>query len=105
MIIMNVATAFKQLRTSKEFSVYKLSKISDISENYIHKIEKGQNQPSVYVLETLLGCLGTTLAEFFNEGNDVLYPTPFERELVESVRVLDEEKASAVLHIAKLMSK
>lgn len=102
---MNVASQFKQLRTAKELSVYKLSKLSDISENYIHKIEKGQNQPSVYVLETLLGCLGTTLAEFFSDKDNVLYPTAFERDLVESVRTLSEEKAAAVLQIAKLMNE
>ncbi len=102
---MNLPVKFRTLRTQKNLSVYKLSKATDISENYIHKIEKGQSQPSVLVLEKLLGCLGTTVAEFFNESLDVLYPTANERELVETFRVLDEEKAAAVLHIAKLLAK
>lgn len=102
---MDLPEKFKKLRTQKEISVYKLSKDTDVSENYIHKIEKGESQPSVLVLEKLLTHLGTTLAEFFNDSDDVLYPTAYERELVETVRVLEEEKATAVLHIAKLMSK
>lgn len=102
---MDLPAKFKKLRNQKSFSVYKLSKVTDISENYIHKIEKGESQPSVLVLEKLLACFGTTLAEFFNESKDVLYPTAYERELVESVRILDEEKAAAVLHIVKLMAK
>ncbi|HBR01322.1 MAG TPA: XRE family transcriptional regulator [Ruminiclostridium sp.] len=102
---MDLPQKFKNLRTQKEISVYKLSKDTDISQNYIRKIEKGESQPSVLVLEKLLACLGTTLAEFFNDSGDVMYPTAYERELIESVRVLNEEKAAAVLHIAKLMAK
>ena len=102
---MDLPVKFRTLRTRKKLSVYKLSKATDISENYIHKIEKGQSQPSVLVLEKLLGCLGTTISEFFNESPDVLYPTAEERELVENFRVLNEEKAAAVLHMAKLLAE
>lgn len=102
---MDLPQKFKLLRTQREISVYKLSKDTDISQNYIRKIEKGESQPSVLVLEKLLERLGTTLAEFFNEGSDALYPTAYERELVESARMLNQEKAEAVLHIAKLMAK
>lgn len=102
---MDLAKRFQELRKSKGMSVYKLSKLSDVSENYIHAIEKGGNQPSVEIIERLLVPLGTSLSEFFNDSEDVLYPTPFDRELVESVRILDEEKALAVLNIAKLFSK
>lgn len=103
--MIEIPNRFKNLRTEKGFSVYRLAKASDISENYIHKIEKGESQPSVYVLEKLLACLGVTLAEFLNESPDVMYPSAFERELVETVRVLPKEKADAVLHIAKLMEQ
>lgn len=102
---MDLAKRFQELRKSKGISVYKLSKLSDVSENYIHAIEKGGNQPSVEIIERLLVPLGTSLSEFFSDSGDVLYPTPFDRELVESVRILDEEKALAVLNIAKLFSK
>ncbi|MCI9600224.1 MAG: helix-turn-helix transcriptional regulator [Lachnospiraceae bacterium] len=102
---MEIPNRFKNLRTEKGFSVYRLAKVSDISENYIHKIEKGESQPSVYILEKLLSCLGTTPAEFLNENSAVMYPSDFERELVETVRVLPKEKADAVLHIAKLMGE
>ena len=102
---MDLPQKFKQLRTQRGISVYKLSKDTDISQNYIRKIEKGESQPSVLVLEKLLKRLGTTISEFYNESNDVLYPTAYERELIESVRALNQEKADAVLHFAKLMAK
>lgn len=102
---MDLPVKFRTLRTNRNISVYKLSKDTDISQNYIRKIEKGESQPSVLVLEKLLARLGSTLAEFFSEDENVLYPTAYERELVEAVRLLEEEKALAVLHLAKLMSK
>ena len=102
---MDLPQKLNKLRTQRNISVYRLSKDTDISQNYIRKIEDGGSQPSVLVLEKLLKCLGTTLAEFFNESEDVLYPTAYERKLIERVRMLNEEKAEAILHIAELMAK
>lgn len=102
---MNLPEKFRDLRNAKALSVYKLSKLSDVSENYIHRIEKGGTQPSVAVLDKLLACFGTTLSEFFNEGQTIIYPTEFELELIESIRILPTEKAAAVLHMTKLLSE
>ncbi len=103
--MIDIPNRFRKLRSARGFSVYRLARESDVSENYIHKIERGENQPSVYILEKLLTCLGSTLPEFLNENTDIMYPSDFERELIESVRLLPAEKASAILHIAKLISK
>lgn len=102
---MDIAGRFRTLRTDKGFSIYRLSKQSDVSENYIHRIEKGENQPSFYILEKLLSCLGVTLSEFLNEDADAVYLTAPERELIESFRRLPKEKADAILQLAKLMEK
>ena len=100
-----MSSKFRELRKSKNMSVYRLSKLSEVSENYIHTIEKGGNQPSVAILTRLLSQLGTNMSEFFNESEEVVFPTAFERELLDSVRTLDEEKAQAVLNIARLLAK
>lgn len=102
---MKIAEKFNKLRTEKGFSVYKLSKLSDVSENYIHKIEKGESLPSVFVLEKLLSSLDTTLSEFFCEDSSAIYPTDFEREFLTSLRRLKPEEADAILHLIKLMGK
>ena len=103
--MIDISKRFQKLRNAKGFSVYYLARESDVSENYIHKIERGENQPSVYILEKLLACLGVTLPEFFNENEDIMYPSELERELIESVRILPQEKASAILYIVKLIAK
>lgn len=101
---MDIGKRLAEIRGDKELSVYKLSKISEVSENYIHEIEKGIKQPSVLILEKVLTSLGITLAEFFNESDDVIYPSDFEKKLVQAVRILSEEKAKAILNIAELLS-
>lgn len=101
---MNIGEKIILLRESKKISVYKLSKLSDISENYIRTIEKGHSQPSIHITERLLLSLGSTIPEFFNENKEVIYPTAFEKELVESVRMLNEEKAQAILQLAKILN-
>ncbi|MFI3200151.1 MAG: helix-turn-helix transcriptional regulator [Eubacteriales bacterium] len=102
---MNIGEKFILLRQSKNISIYKLSKMSDISENYIRTIEKGRSQPSIQVAERLLISLGTTIPEFFNDSEEVIYPNDFEKELIQSVRMLSEEKAQSILHIAKLLNQ
>ena len=101
--MIDIPNRFQKLRSDKGFSVYRLSKESDVSENYIHKIERGENQPSVYILEKLLSCLGVTLPEFLNEDSEAMYPSVFERELLENARGLPKEKAQALLQMAKLL--
>lgn len=102
---MNLGEHLKQIRTSKNISVYKLSKETEISENHIHSIEKGTSQPSVAMLEKLLDYLGVTMSEFFKSSDDAVYPTGYEADLLNAVRVLTDEKAQAVLLMAQLLSQ
>lgn len=102
---MNISERFKALRTEKGFSIYKLSKLSDVSENYIHKIERGESLPSVFVLDKLLNCLNITLSEFFCEDHSVMYPTDLEREVITALRQLSPEEAEAILNLIRLMAK
>lgn len=100
---MDIHQKFQQLRKQKGVSVYKLSKITDISENHIHSIERGESQPSVMILERLLDALGSNLAEFFNDDSAVLYPTSTEREIIGELRRLDENQINALLQLTKTM--
>ena len=101
---MDISARFRQIRMTRGISVYKLSKETDISENHIHSIEKGNSQPSVAILEKLLTALGTTMSEFFQDGGQAVFPTEYEAALLCAVRKLPEDKAQAVLLVAKLMS-
>ncbi|WP_195983977.1 helix-turn-helix transcriptional regulator [Clostridium sp. D33t1_170424_F3] len=101
---MEIGVYLKKLRMNRGKSVYALAKESGISENHIHRIEKGISQPSVSLLEKLLQALGITLSEFFGQDAEILYPSTFEKELIQATRQLDNERAETILHLVKLMS-
>lgn len=102
---MNIGNKFATLRTDKGVSVYKLAKDTDVTESYIHTIEKGENHPSVKILSTLLSALGVTLSEFFNESENVVYVSPTELELLQNFRSLGTEEATTLLQMTKLLNK
>lgn len=101
---MDIGSKLNFIRETKKISVYKLSKLNDISENHIHNIEKVLTQPSVLILEKILSALGTNLSEFFNENDNVVSLNQFETELIQNIRLLDNEKSDAILKIIKLMN-
>lgn len=101
---MKLHERLKKIRTDQKISVYRLAKLSDVSENYIRVIEKGNNQPSVQILGKLVRSLGVTLAEFFSDDKTVLYPTPYEKELIQAARKLNEQKSELLLTLAKALS-
>ena len=98
---MNLGTELAQLRQKRELSVYRLSKLTEISENHIHRIEAGESQPSVATLERLLVALDSNLAEFFNHDRNVLYPTELEREVISEIRRLNPVQAETLLNFLR----
>lgn len=100
---MNIGERLRYLRKSKKITIYKLSKDTGISQNHISGIELGKRQPTIETLKRLSAPLGITLAELFNEDNDVMILTNDEKKLVENYRILPNEKASALLQLSTLL--
>ncbi|MCM1023464.1 MAG: helix-turn-helix domain-containing protein [Prevotella sp.] len=81
-------------RNKKKVSVYKLYRISDISENHIRSIEKGEKQPTVAKLKALTDALNVSLSEFFNDDEEhIYYLTDKEKHLIDLYRSLPPDKA------------
>lgn len=101
---MDVASRLKELRTQREYSVYKLAKLSEISATYIHEIEDGKKQPTVEVLSRLCSALGITLADFFADdaSNNI---RPELRELLVNAKVLTPEQLQALNEFIKTLSR
>ena len=105
---MNIGENLARLRKDKQISVYKLSQLSDVSINYIRRVEKGESVPSIEILTALLSPLGMRLSEFFNEESEksnILYPSPCEAELVRLYRVRHCSVTAAFLNLAKLLAQ
>lgn len=102
---MEYGKRLKQLREAKEFSIYKLSKDSDISQGHISDLENGKNQPTIETLKKLLTPMGITLSEFFNEDGEVTVLNDREKEIVTSFRTMNDENALLYLQLGKALSK
>ena len=102
---MEYGKRLKQLREAKEFSIYRLSKDSDISQGHISDLENGKNQPTIETLKKLLTPMGITLPEFFNEDGEVTVLNDREKEIVTSFRTMNDENASLYLQLGKALSK
>ena len=101
---MNVNEHIQKLRETRGFSAAELSNKSHISENHIRSIEKGKSQPTVYVLLQLLEALNIKPVEFFQENEQAVYPSDYEKELLETTRRLSGEGANVILLLAKMLA-
>ena len=102
---MEYGKRLKQLREAKEFSIYRLSKDSDISQGHISDLENGKNQPTIETLKKLRTPMGITLSEFFNEDGEVTVLNDREKEIVTSFRTMNDENANLYLQLGKALSK
>ena len=101
---MNIGERLYYWRNLKQTSVYKLSKISDVSENHIRNIENGKKQPTIKTLQALTDGLNITLSEFFNtENNDITYLSDGERRILDAYRRLPKDKADILIDFYEQM--
>lgn len=100
---MEVGKRLRMIRESKEISIYRLSKETDISQNHISGIELGKRQPTIETLTRLIAPLGITLAELFNDNSEAVFPTDNERTLLEIYRCLPDDKASMLLRLSEML--
>lgn len=93
-------------RNKKNMSVYKLSKLSGVSENHIRNIENGKKQPTFKILKSLTDGLNITLSEFFNtENSNISYLSEGERRILEYYRRMPKDKADILIEFYERMCK
>lgn len=100
---MDIAKRLKDVRKSKNISVYKLSQLSSVSETHIWDLERGDRNPSFDTLSKLAKPLGLSLSDLLKETEDVSYLNNDEKELVECFRMLSKNKADALLQFLKTL--
>ena len=102
---MEYGTRLREIRKAKGFSMYKLHKESGLSQGHISDLEKCINQPTIETLQKLLTPMGVTLAEFFNEDEDVSYLNDREKELVAAFRAMPDDSAELYLQLGKKLNQ
>ena len=103
MSCVDISKRLKDVRTSKDMSVYKLSQLSGVSETHIRDLERGDRNPSFDTLSKLAKPLGLSLSELFNENDDTAFLNKEEKELVECYRMMSKDKAETLLAFLKTL--
>lgn len=102
---MNIGERLYYWRNLKQTSVYKLLKISGVSENHIRNLENGKKQPTIKTLQAITDGLNITLSEFFNtENNDITYLSDGEKRILDFYRRLPKDKADILINFYEQMS-
>ncbi len=90
---MDIAGRLKKTRTSKGYSVYKLSQLSGVSETHIRDLERGDRNPSLDTIDRIAKVFGISLSELLSEDETVSYLTPEEKELLDCYRMLPKRQS------------
>ena len=98
---MDVGKRLRQVRESKNISIYELSKVSDVSESHIRNLERGTKSATVETLEMLVSSLNMTMAEFFNIDDNVTYLTQDEKTLLKYYRTLSKDTSKAIIEFCE----
>ena len=101
---MQIGDRLKQYRKAKGYSIYKLSLLTDISQNHISAIENNKRQATVDTLQRLIAPLGISLSELFNTDSEISYLTETERTLLENYRTMTDENAELFLKLSNSLS-
>ncbi len=102
---MELGEKLKYFRESKKMSIYRLALEADISQGHLSDLENGRSQPTISTLKRLLVPLGITLAEFFNEDNEVSILTEKEKELVALYRTMPNDRAEVFIQLGNFLNQ
>lgn len=101
---MDIASRLKKIRTSKGYSVYKLSQISGVSETHIRDLERGDRNPSLDTVDRIAKTFGMSLSALLNENEEISYLKAKEKELLECYRMLSDDQGDTLLAFIKTLN-
>lgn len=101
---MDVSKRLKEIRKTKDISVYRLSQLSGVSETHIRDLERGDRNPSIDTLYKLSVPLSISLPELLNETGDISYLNEKEKTLIDCFRHLSDDKADTLLAFLKTLA-
>ncbi|TWH45470.1 helix-turn-helix domain-containing protein [Sporomusa sp. KB1] len=100
---MNIGQKIKEIREAQNISMNSLSKICEVSQANLSRIESGQQQPAFDTLERIITALGFTLVDFFSTDNSELEPDL--KRLLAIIRTLKPQQKWALQVFLEEMKK
>ena len=101
---MDIAKKLKDIRKSKDISVYKLSQMSGVSETHIRDLERGDRNPSIDTIAKITAAMGLSLPELLNEDDGIFYLNPKGQSVIECFRSQSDDKADALVAFLKTLN-
>jgi len=98
---LNTLERIKQLLHERRWSVYKLSKLSGVSQSTLSNMFNRNNDPSISTLEDICSAFGITLSQFFADEGELVALNKEQVEMLEKWSTLSSEQKSALLKLLK----
>ena len=98
---MTTLERIKRLLSDRNWSAYKLSKVSGISQSTLSNMFNRNNDPSISTLEDICKAFGITLSQFFADEGELVALNKEQTEMLEKWSVLTSEQKTALLKLLK----
>lgn len=98
---MNTLEKIRKLLDDRNWSMYKLSKLSGVSQSTLSNMFSRNNDPSISTLEDICKAFGITLSQFFANEGELVVLTKEQSEMLEKWSTLSDEQKSALLKLLK----
>lgn len=98
---MNTLERIKKLLCDREWSMYKLSKLSGVSQSTLSNMFNRNNDPSISTLEDICKAFGITLSQFFADEGEMVTLSKEQTEMLEKWSTLTSDQKTALLKLLK----
>ena len=98
---MNTLERIRKLLNGRNWSMYKLSKASGVSQSTLSNMFSRNNDPSISTLEDICKAFGITLSQFFANEGELVVLTKEQSEMLEKWSSLSAEQKSSLLKSMK----
>lgn len=95
---MNVTERIERLMRPRNWSIYRLSKVSGLPQSTLSHVFRKDSEPTISTLETICTAFGITLGEFFADGEFVPLIED-QRAILEKWAMLNAEQKQLVFNM------
>ena len=99
----NILDEITRLRIERRWTEYDLAKHSGLSQSTISTWYRKKQTPTIQTLNKVCKGLGITLSQFFSEGDEAIYLTPTQKEMLDSWSSLTPKQQQIILALLKNM--
>ena len=92
------------IRLERGWSEYELAQNSGISQSIISTWYRKNQTPTIQTLDKVCKGFGITLSQFFAEGDDSIFLTQEQKEMLDNWSALNQKQRQLVTELLKNMS-